>query len=503
VPTSFQSLIRKPSSKLAALAAGSLAVYWVAFVRPYGLIEWWRQPGMTIGKMTGEDPAAGAMYVAAMLLLFLFYWLACRLVRRRNDRRLWGIVLGGALAMNVLMLALYPVEAADVFDYVIRGRMQALYGQNPFYDRPSSSPVVQDDPFYNYVGWRDYPSAYGPWTELVDTGLARIAGNDVVENVLVFKLASLLALVATTGLIAAILRQTAPERTLLGVTFVTWNPVVIYAVSGNAHNDMLMLFLLVLGLFMFVRKHYTWAAWALTGGALVKFIPGMILPLVVVAALRHQQTWGRRIRYLLVTGAGCAAMVLVSYGHYWRGPEMITDDWRLHLFTTSLPSLLRVTLMESASTGTADLIASRVAFGALALMIAWQSLLLWRDRHVDPRDEWQRTTLACLSVLLFYLLAACTWFEPWYTVWPIVLAALVPGGMARRLAVVTALASVFKMPILDFVMAVRPGHVPPTFDLEWRITLATLALPWAYFAWHWFRRRPAPAGRDQRGEAFG
>ena len=215
----------------------------------------------------------------------------------------------------------------------------------------------------------------------------------------------------------------------------------------------------------------------------------MILPIILVAALKHHQTWTARIRYLLVTGAACAATVVLTFAYYWRGPEIITDDWRLHLFTTSLPSVLRVTLLEYQTVNVVDAFASRAAFLVLAVWVGWQALVLWRDRHIRGNLEWQPYIQAALSILLFYLLVACTWFEPWYTVWPVALAALLPDGVLVRGSLVTAFAGMLKMPILDFVMAVEPGRVPPQFIVEWKITLSTLALPWAYWGYHGLARR--------------
>ena len=502
---SFRSLIRRPIARLALFAAASLAIYLAALVRPYSLFEWWNQPGLTIAKITNQNAAAGALFVVATLALFLLYWLACRLTLRSHTRQAWGIVLLGALAFNLALLCLYPVEAADLFDYAMRGRMQSLYGQNPFYQRPSSTEAVRNDPLYPYVGWRDYPTAYGPWWEATDARLAALAGDGVIANILAFKLFGILANAATVALIALFLRRTAPERALFGVTLFAWNPVVLYSSAGNAHNDALMVFLLILGMVLMARGRYTLSAMAITGGALVKFMPAMVFPIILVAAMKHHTTGRARVRYLVVTGLACAAMVLLTLIPFWQGPEVLTDDWRLHLFTTSVPAVVRATLLEYVSAETADPIVSRAAMLVLVLWVAGQGLALWRQAPAGRGQEWQPYVHACLATMLFYLLAACTWFEPWYTVWPIALAALLPDGVAVRGSVITALAATFKMPVLDFAMAVSPGNVPAALELECKITLATLTPAWLFFGYQACRGRgalgpsPAPAARPLDG----
>ena len=47
-------------------------------------------------------------------------------------------------------------------------------------------------------------------------------------------------------------------------------------------------------------------------------------------------------------------------------------------------------------------------------------------------------------VLLFYLLAACLWFQGWYTLWPLSLAVLLPEGALLTSAVLLSIAGIWK-----------------------------------------------------------
>jgi hypothetical protein len=54
---------------------------------------------------------------------------------------------------------MYPIDAADIFDNIIHGRIWGVYGANPFQQVAQD---FQNDPFYHYVAWRRTTSAYGP-----------------------------------------------------------------------------------------------------------------------------------------------------------------------------------------------------------------------------------------------------------------------------------------------------------------------------------------------------
>jgi rSAM/selenodomain-associated transferase 1 len=477
----------KPPLRLELIALASLAIYVLAFVLPYNLFAWWQMPYLTIAKITDFDNHAGALYVVSFASLFALYWLGSRLVARAPSRRLWVVTLAGAAAINLALVFLYPVDAADIFDNILRGRMQVFYGANPYYVRPSSDALVGADPFYEYAAWQDFPSAYAAGWEIIASTVAHLPGDGVISNVIAFKLVDLLAYAATAALIARALQRTAPERALYGVWLFAWNPLVLYATAGNGHNDIVMLLFAVLGFYWLGRKHFTLAAMAETAGAVVKFIPALFFPIVIIAALSQLATWQSRARYLALTGAACAAMVALAYAPYWRGIDVFGADWRSLLYTSSLPTLAQMALEPALG---AELASTLVSRAALLLVLAWlarQCRILWRDASGDAPVR------AALAVLIFYLLVSVLWFEAWYAVWLIPLAALLPDQSLTRGSFLVSLAATWKMPIFDFALMVRPpDRILPVPIREWGVTLGTLALPWFYFAYQSLRTKERP-----------
>ena len=84
----------------------------------------------------------------------------------------WLVVLGGALVSGGLLLWMYPIDAADIFDNIMHGRILGVYEANPFQQVAQD---FQSDPFYRYVAWRRTISAYGPAWELLAGVTARLA----------------------------------------------------------------------------------------------------------------------------------------------------------------------------------------------------------------------------------------------------------------------------------------------------------------------------------------
>ncbi|MGE5141007.1 MAG: glycosyltransferase 87 family protein [Rudaea sp.] len=486
---------------LAVVGLLSAVIYWLAFVRPYSLLQWGQMAQMSIAKMTDLNIRAAWSYAIAFIILFALYWTASRRILGTQDRSAWAIVIGGAVLFSAILIWLYPTDALDIFDYIIRGRMQAIYGANPFYAPPSA---YQYDPLFRFTGWKGATTAYGPGWEMIAAVVARFAGDGVLANVLAFKMVNILAYFGSILLIARMLLKHAPERALFGVLLFAWNPLVLYVVAGNGHNDSLMVFFVALGFYFLSVGRFTLAALAQVAGALVKFIPALLFPLMLLAGWKRMKTWPARIAFLLITGGASLLLTLVVFYPYYHGGDFLGTKWRSNMFTTSLSTWAVILLRQKLgiSPNFSDLLVSR---GALILLSAWigrELLRLWRRKDEAAAEfNWTPYARAGLSIFLFYLLVACLWFQPWYVIWGVALAALLPEDGLTRGTIFLSLMSNWKMIIFDYYI-VHGGPLPPFVQREWPLTALTLAPSWAFFLaqWHVLQRLPRRLVGRLRGQ---
>src|SRR5690606_26591995 len=88
------------------------------------------------------------------------------------------VVLLGSLALALPLLIAYPINATDIFGYVIRGRIASAYGDNPFVS-PASAFI--GDPFMPLVAeWADQTTPYGPLWESVAAVLTTVSGDSLL-----------------------------------------------------------------------------------------------------------------------------------------------------------------------------------------------------------------------------------------------------------------------------------------------------------------------------------
>src|SRR5581483_6156240 len=133
------------------------------------------------------------------------------------------------------VLFTYPVLAADVFDYLMSGRLISAHHLNPYTWTAASAP---QDPYYPPVGWKEQPSIYGPlWVDLM-AAVTYVAGGATTAALLLAKALSVLAHLGAAVFVYLIARKVSPGRQLAAFVAYPWTPLVFIcgAVDGDVDD---------------------------------------------------------------------------------------------------------------------------------------------------------------------------------------------------------------------------------------------------------------------------
>ncbi|HEX9116147.1 MAG TPA: hypothetical protein VGA61_08775, partial [Anaerolineae bacterium] len=225
------------------------------------------------------------------------------------------------------------------------------------------------------------------------------------------------------------------------------------------------------------ERRYRLAILALVAGALVKYIPLLLVPAAGLIALRELPTLRARTLFLVTTAVAAAAFIAAVYGPFWTGPEILSMARRQEMYTSSLPAVLVALRFPDVGWLDATREVSRIAGLLTAAYAIFEGFRAMADR------SWTSFTRSAFNVLMFYLLVACLWFWPWYAVWVLCLAPLLPAGWAARLAQTFGIAALAK----PLIFAPLYGwNQPPGHDWIWqqiRLGPSVMALPWMVALW--------------------
>lgn len=445
----MKELWRNPRFFWPAVIVVTETVYVLAFLRPFGLLDHYATSQLDLGKLGSYSVEAGWGFLLAMALLFLLYAVAFHRAARAGQAPL-GWILGGGLLFAVTAAAVYPVGALDVFDNIFYGRMAAFYGANPLLTAPDA---FATDPLYPYAAWTWWPIPYGPIWAAVDALLSRLSNGELLPGLVAFKALNLGLYAACTGLIAAILARTRPGYVAAGTLLFAWNPLVLLEGLASVHNDLGLMVLVLLAFYFHQRGRSLWALAALLASVLVKFVPLALTPLFLVAGWRAARD---RRQFLWGAGALLALAGVALYAPYYTPGQpwetlALRPFHQADLFTTSLPAVFSFWLEGFMTQTQAQSLARDAAMAGWAIFSIWQTWQFWRH----PAKRTAPGSLASLAersyaVLLYFLLFACLWFQPWYLVWLLALAPLLgPSPHAAAIMLFSALVQV-KYFIFDF-----------------------------------------------------
>ncbi|MGA8372785.1 MAG: polyprenol phosphomannose-dependent alpha 1,6 mannosyltransferase MptB, partial [Acidimicrobiales bacterium] len=184
-----------------------------------------------------------AAVYGGLLLLMRVWWGMTRLYARRPGipvRQLMWVF--GLWSLPMLIIA--PLFSRDVYSYAAQGEMVShhmnpyLYGPYQLGNNSFTAPV---DPL-----WGNTPAPYGPLFLQIDGFFARITFHNELATIVLLRLLSLDGVILIAVCIPRLAKLYHRDGAEL-FTLTVLNPVVILYLIGSAHNDALMLGLLIAG----------------------------------------------------------------------------------------------------------------------------------------------------------------------------------------------------------------------------------------------------------------
>ncbi len=467
------------------------------FASRYSLDQYGDRPRQSIGMLTDSSNEGAYWYIGSMVLLFTMYafgyWKGVRSsVHFSSAYQRWALalIIVGGIVFCLALLPMYPVDGSDIYDYIIRGRMSAVYGLNPLEHVPDQ---IMRDMFYRFASWHRTPSAYGPaWELLAHTVSTLTATSNRNQQVIAYKLVAIAGYGLTALFVGLTLRRVAPRRLLIGLYLFMWNPLVVYMTAGTGHNDALMTACIALALYCLSRRWYVAATLGATIGLLIKFIPALFIPIIALVALRDLGT-RRWLRYMLLSMFLGGVLAVIMYTPYWHGWDTLRAERRALMYTGSVATVMRHWLMPILD-GVTDLTTSArntpnsrtiLANGTLALFGIFyltQLVMLWR-KH-DSLTPIRITA----RIMLAYLLVASLWFHAWYVIWLIALVALLEDTPLRRLALVFSYLVTWQAFLYNYIsIQTRSDQWLPWLDL---VPVAIyMGYAWGYIVWYQITNR--------------
>ncbi len=387
---------------LLSLAGYILLRFW------FPLAPYFQQvPPMDVRKFT-PTLAFGLAYGALLLLLFGLFALAYQRIRAMSVPPKLGLILLATLLFCLPLLQTYPFNSTDIYRYIIRGRVNSVYEASSYETSPSAFP---DDPFFPFAGeWANETSPYGPVWELISTAVTYPLSNNLLSLLIAFKIIGIIAHLGCALLIWRLLANSPPGQQAGYTMLWAWNPALLLTFVVDAHNDVVMIFWLLSGLYVMQRQQPTAGLLLMMLAPLTKPIALLPLPLFFIAGWQTCPTSKAKLRYLVTIGLGGLALTLLVFLPFGSPVQLATRLLREAAnapgFSFSTLGLLTFIDLGLPPPLKQSAIIGMVLFVLFAIWVLWRT---WRNGRSPVRGS---------AELFAGYIAQAASFRIWYASWP-------------------------------------------------------------------------------------
>ena len=347
---------------------------------------------------------------------------------RRGWRPQPGRLIAASVIAVIALIVIPPVDNGDPAMYAAFGRI-AVLGHSPYVMTPgqlrsSGDPVgaVLEPSYWNL------PSRYGPVATATEAGSSELAGDSSARTIFWLKVWNGLAYLALVLALDRVVRSDAARRVRAHLLW-SVNPLMLFAIMANGHNDVVAAAAGVSALFALRRVD---SLRGLLAGILLGLAAAVKAPYALFG-LGLAWTARRSPRVVAAVALGAAAVLVPAYllagraaisatvgltGHWPVGPWSTVAahlGWQHEFVRTNTLGLiasavLAVILLWRMPAGPRDLPAVRISLAlALGLLILSPQQAAWYDAMIFPllavfpvtRLDWivvaRATALAALS----------------------------------------------------------------------------------------------------------
>ncbi|GAA4031346.1 polyprenol phosphomannose-dependent alpha 1,6 mannosyltransferase MptB [Arthrobacter methylotrophus] len=398
-------------------------------------------------------------------------------------------VLRRALWMwSVPLMFSLPLFSRDSYAYIGQGRLMEQ-GVDPYTNGISA--------LSNYFSlgpdkmWTEAPTPYGPLWLWFEQGAVWLSAG-VPEFALVpFRLAALAGVLLLAVYVPrlAALHGVNPERALwLGVL----NPVLLFNFIASAHNDSLMLGLVVAGLYFASVKRPVLGIVLITASIAIKPITLIALPFAGLLWAGARAGWGRRMicwtaTLALSMGLLAATGMVNGLGFGWLGALQTPGAvwiWYAPVGLLAHTAGFVVGLFDGPGVPVTDVIQT-IGTAVSALAIVWLAVRtpgrgIAMRAPTDGESEFNKTVLRRMAWAFAAVVVLAPVIQPWYMVWLLVFFTVTGIADGPQLRTVFYLTAFFTLIALTDQLSVFPW-IPLAVVRGVAIAIAVLFIAYLVF----------------------
>lgn len=218
-------------------------------------------------------PLSTAIFISIVILMYGLYLFSLRIISQGiiSKKVFWGLLT----AICVILFFSYNAFSYDLFNYIFDAKIVTHYHQNPYLHKALDYP---GDPMLSFMHWTERTFPYGPvWLSLT-VPISFIGFGYFLLTWYFFKLLMLGSFIGSAKLIEKIAEKCKFKNPLFIVAAFALNPLVIIESLVSSHNDIVMVFLMLLSVYYLFGARFLSSSVSFLLAFLLKFANAFLLP---------------------------------------------------------------------------------------------------------------------------------------------------------------------------------------------------------------------------------
>lgn len=346
---------------------------------------------------------SGIVVIGLLLIFALLYF---KIIKKqdkifKNMREIWIFII----TISFIFTLILPFLSSDVYYYIGDAWLDAKYGENPYYTTVGQlqEAGINDEMLDNTGPWKNTTSVYGPLWSLIAKLFVSLSFGNVTIALFIFKIASFFIHILSCYFMY---KLTKSKKYLLLYAI---NPLVLIEFLSNVHNDIYLVFFIIVALYFLIRKKNIYLTMIfLALSVAIKYSTALLVPFVLIYCFRDK-TIGKRILYCLISGLSIIALVAMFYLPYFKDYTIFINMLALSdRYSQSIMLLLMLNL-DSSIYSVVDKL--RLPIFVIIYMISLIVLLF--KKKIKMKDLMKSYNYIMLIVIFLVL----TLFQKWYFLW--------------------------------------------------------------------------------------
>lgn len=204
-----------------------------------------------------------------LIIFFMFYALSLWLLKQQEISSKDIFLLIG-ISSAILLFAYPAMLSFDIFNYIATAKVTFFYHENPYIIMPIA---LTHDPILLFMHAANKTALYAPFWILL-TGIPYLLGfGNFLLTLFLFKLFIGLFYFATVWLFWKL------TKNIFKTAFFALNPLVLIEIFVSGHNDIVMMFLLLVSISYVLKKQLKTSSIFFLLSILIKYATAIVLPL--------------------------------------------------------------------------------------------------------------------------------------------------------------------------------------------------------------------------------